>query len=142
MVLSEPLVDPRGTPMLHRIDLTRHLDLALQFTGARPDRVKLVIWAIGELSSTEAEVLKVASDALFGVKVSFANKMAELAGRLDVSWEPVRRALVLDPRIGDGHLRVPGPVGLPGFGGSCLPKDMSALVALAPSATSALPVSR
>jgi UDPglucose 6-dehydrogenase len=69
-----------------------------------------------------------------------ANEMAELAGRLGVSWEPVRQALVLDPRIGDGHLRVPGPDGQRGFGGSCLPKDMAALVALGAEVDVALPV--
>jgi nucleotide sugar dehydrogenase len=84
-----------------------------------------------DLDATSAELLKYTSNALFGVKVSFANEMAELAGRLGVDWEPVRRALVLDPRVGDGHLCVPGPDGAPGFGGSCLPKDMSALLALA-----------
>jgi UDPglucose 6-dehydrogenase len=84
-----------------------------------------------ELAATEAELLKYSSNALFGVKVSFANEMAELAARLGVDWEPVRQALVLDPRVGDGHLAVPGPDGLPGFGGSCLPKDMAALLAVA-----------
>jgi UDPglucose 6-dehydrogenase len=84
-----------------------------------------------ELDATEAELLKYASNALFGVKVSFANEMAEFAGRLGVSWECVRQALVLDPRVGDGHLSVPGPDGQPGFGGSCLPKDMAALLAMA-----------
>jgi UDPglucose 6-dehydrogenase len=84
-----------------------------------------------ELDSTGAELLKYASNALFGVKVSFANEMSELADRLGVAWEPLREALLLDPRIGDGHLQVPGPDGQRGFGGHCLPKDMSALRALA-----------
>lgn len=86
-----------------------------------------------ELGSTEAELLKYAANALFGVKVSFANEMAELASRLGVAWEPVRQALVLDPRVGAGHLAVPGPDGQRGFGGSCLPKDMAGLLALASS---------
>lgn len=80
-----------------------------------------------EMGATEAELLKYASNALFGVKVSFAD---ELARRLGVGWEPVRRALVLDPRVGDGHLTVPGPDGERGFGGSCLPKDMAGLLAV------------
>jgi UDPglucose 6-dehydrogenase len=84
-----------------------------------------------ELDATEAELLKYVSNALFGVKVSFANEMADLASRLGVAWEPIRRALVLDPRVGDGHLAVPGPDGQPGFGGSCLPKDMAALLTVA-----------
>lgn len=84
-----------------------------------------------ELPSVAAEFLKYASNALFGVKVSFANEMADLASRLGVDWEAVRAALVLDPRVGDGHLAVPGPDGRCGFGGSCLPKDMAGLLAVA-----------
>jgi UDPglucose 6-dehydrogenase len=93
-----------------------------------------------ELDSTEAELLKYASNALFGVKVSFANEMDALADRLGVSWESVRSALVLDPRVGDGHLAVPGPDGLRGFGGRCLPKDMAGLLAVAEDAGVELPV--
>ena len=37
----------------------------------------------------------------------------------------------MDSRVGDGHLEVPGYDGQPGFGGSCLPKDMAALLCLA-----------
>ena len=95
---------------------------------------------IVELSATEAELIKYAANAYFAVKVSFANELAELAGALGVAWEPIRAALVLDPRIADDHLRVPGPDGEPGFGGSCLPKDVAALLALAERAGAELPV--
>lgn len=93
-----------------------------------------------ELPAIEAELLKYASNALFGVKVSFANEMAELAHHLGANWESVREVLALDPRVGDGHLRVPGPDGRRGFGGHCLPKDMAALLATAASAGVPLPV--
>lgn len=93
-----------------------------------------------EQSATEAELLKVSANAFFAVKVSWANEMAELAAALGVPWEPVRGALVLDPRIADDHLRVPGPDGLPGFGGSCLPKDADALLAVAEAQGQDLPV--
>jgi UDPglucose 6-dehydrogenase len=84
-----------------------------------------------ELACLEAEILKYAANALFGVKVSFANEMADLAERLGASWESIRTTLVLDPRVGDGHLTVPGPDGERGFGGKCLPKDMAALLGVA-----------
>lgn len=84
-----------------------------------------------ELTGVEAELLKYTTNALFGVKVSFANEMADLAVRLGASWESVRAALVLDPRVGDGHLAVPGSDGERGFGGKCLPKDMAALLSVA-----------
>jgi UDPglucose 6-dehydrogenase len=112
---------------------SRSLDVSMRgairdlYTRRFPDTPRI------ELDATAAELLKYAANALFGVKVSFANEMAELAARLGVDWEPVRQALVLDPRIGDGHLEVPGPDGHPGFGGSCLPKDMAGLLAFASS---------
>lgn len=84
-----------------------------------------------DMTATAAEIVKYASNALFGVKVAFANEMADLAARLGTDWEPIRAALVLDPRVGPGHLAVPGPDGQRGFGGTCLPKDMSALLAVA-----------
>ncbi|MCC6648431.1 MAG: hypothetical protein IT374_23035 [Polyangiaceae bacterium] len=84
-----------------------------------------------ELTTVEAELLKYSANALFGVKVALANELAELAARLGASWDAVRAALVLDPRVGDGHLAVPGPDGKRGFGGSCLPKDMAALLSVA-----------
>lgn len=93
-----------------------------------------------EMSSTEAEVLKYASNALFGVRVSFANEMAALATAMGADWETIRSALVLDPRVGTGHLQVPGHDGRPGYGGSCLPKDIDALLALASSQGVPLPI--
>lgn len=93
-----------------------------------------------ELDATSAELLKYASNTLFGVKVSLANELAELGAALGLDWEPIRRALVLDPRIGDDHLAVPGPDGKLGFGGACLPKDMTALASLGRELRVALPV--
>ena len=107
------------------IEATHRADLRELFVRRFPD-VPLF-----EMSATEAELLKYASNALFGVKVSFANEMAELASQLGVAWEPIRQALVLDPRIGAGHLAVPGPDGQRGYGGSCLPKDMAGLLVVA-----------
>jgi UDPglucose 6-dehydrogenase len=87
-----------------------------------------------EVTAMEAELIKYASNALLGVKVSFANELAELARRLGTNWEPIRQALILDPRVGDSHLSVPGPDGRPGFGGACLPKDMASLLRVATDA--------
>lgn len=93
-----------------------------------------------EMDSTSAELLKYAANALFGVKVSFANEMAELAQSLGVAWEPIRAGLVLDLRVGDGHLAVPGSDGQFGFGGSCLPKDIASLLSLARARGVEMPV--
>ena len=105
------------------------------FYGGAFEGVPLV-----EMDSTSAELLKYASNALFGVKVSFANEMAELAQSLSIPWEPIRAALVLDPRVGSGHLAVPGPDGRVGFGGSCLPKDIASLLSFSRMQAVAMPV--
>lgn len=116
------------------IDLAGRAGIRDVYTRAFPNTPLI------ELDATQAELLKYASNALFGVKVSFANEMDELAKCFGVSWEPVRQALVLDQRVGDGHLTVPGPDGQRGFGGNCLPKDISGLLSLASTVGIELPV--
>jgi UDPglucose 6-dehydrogenase len=59
---------------------------------------------------------------MLATKISFMNEMANLAERLDVDIEEVRRGIGSDPRIGY-HFIYPGC----GYGGSCFPKDVQAL---------------
>lgn len=70
-----------------------------------------------------AEAIKYATNAFLATKVAFANELANVCEALGVSYDEVHRGLSLDPRISPRFL-VPGV----GFGGSCLPKDMRALV--------------
>lgn len=93
-----------------------------------------------EMEATAAELLKYASNAFFAVKVSFANELCELSQVLGLEWEEIRAVLALDPRVGGDHLQVPGPDGAPGYGGRCLPKDVSALLSLAEVAGCELPI--
>jgi UDPglucose 6-dehydrogenase len=60
------------------------------------------------------------------VKISYANELATLCEALGVDVDPVTRGVGLDSRIGPRFLQ-PGP----GFGGSCLPKDLRALLHVA-----------
>lgn len=92
--------------------------------------------------ATEAELVKVVANALFAVKVSFANELAEFAEAIGVRWNDLRDTLALDPRIVDDHLAVPGPDGERGFGGRCLPKDGRALLHEAAAQGLDLPVVR
>jgi UDPglucose 6-dehydrogenase len=71
-----------------------------------------------------AEAIKYATNAFLATKVSFANELANLCQALGVSYDEVRDGMGLDPRINPRFL-VPGV----GFGGSCFPKDIRALVA-------------
>ncbi|MBI4349167.1 MAG: UDP-glucose/GDP-mannose dehydrogenase family protein [Elusimicrobia bacterium] len=73
-----------------------------------------------------AEFSKLAANAFLATKVSFANSVAKLSGRVGADVDALTHILSLDPRIGQGHLRA----GL-GFGGSCLPKDVAAVEHLA-----------
>ncbi len=71
----------------------------------------------------EAELIKYASNAFLAVKLSFANEVAALADGLGADVLAVLKGVGLDRRIG-GHFLNPGP----GYGGSCLPKDLAGLL--------------
>lgn len=73
-----------------------------------------------------SEMIKYVANAFLATKVSFINEIANICELLDVDVTHVSRGLSYDPRIGHSFLN-PGI----GYGGSCLPKDVSALEHLA-----------
>ncbi len=78
---------------------------------------------IHRMSPKSAEIVKYAANALLATKISFMNEIAELCCAAGGDVEDVRVALGADKRIGYQFL-YPGL----GFGGSCFPKDLRALV--------------
>lgn len=78
---------------------------------------------IHRMSPKSAEIVKYAANALLATKISFMNEVAELCTAAEGDVEDVRIALGADRRIGYEFL-YPGL----GFGGSCFPKDLRALV--------------
>ena len=74
----------------------------------------------------DAEMTKYAANAMLATKISFMNEMALMCEKYDVDVENVRRGIGSDSRIGYSFI-YPGA----GYGGSCFPKDVRALVSMA-----------
>lgn len=81
---------------------------------------------IVEMDVTAAEFTKYVTNAMLAVRISAMNEFANLAESLDVDIEEVRMAVGADHRIGNQYL-YPGC----GYGGSCLPKDVTAMLHIA-----------
>jgi UDPglucose 6-dehydrogenase len=108
-----------------------------------PDRIVLgstdrpAAWKVAELYAPlsapiivtdlrTAEMIKYASNAFLATKISFVNEMANICEAVGADVQEVARGMASDRRIGPGHLEA----GL-GWGGSCFPKDVKALLHIA-----------
>ena len=78
-----------------------------------------------------AEMVKYYINNFLAVKVSFANEMKQICDSIDVDYNSVKELALFDKRIGRSHLMVPGPDGSSGFGGTCFPKDINAMISFA-----------
>ena len=86
---------------------------------------------IVKTGSKTAEMVKYFTNTFLATKVSFANEMKQICDKIDIDYDKVVEYSIYDERLGKSHWAVPGPDGHYGFGGSCFPKDINALIHLA-----------
>jgi len=86
---------------------------------------------IYNMGSTEAELVKYMSNSFLATKVSFMNEFKEISDYFKLNWENIVTGFSSDPRIGSSHTKVPGPDGKYGYGGTCFPKDVNAIISFA-----------
>ena len=80
------------------------------------------------VSSSESEAIKLFTNSWFAVKVTAFNELRMVSDKFGLDWNKVVAGMLEDGRIDPNHTQVPGPDGKYGFGGACLPKDLSSLI--------------
>ncbi len=75
------------------------------------------------------EMAKLMRNSMLAVRIAVCNEYEQFCRAIGINYEDVRLLATSDSRIGSSHTRVPGPDGKRGFGGTCLPKDIKALIA-------------
>jgi nucleotide sugar dehydrogenase len=91
-----------------------------------------------DCTTAEAEMFKYMANTFLAVKVVFANELKLLCNKVGIEYNNVADIAKLDARLGSTHWNAPGPDGKLGYGGSCFPKDTSALSYYADSVGSTL----
>jgi len=81
--------------------------------------------------SSTAEMTKYFINCFLATKVSFANEFRQICNKSNVDYDKVLEYALYDDRLGGTHFSTPGPDGKSGFGGSCFPKDINALLTVA-----------
>ena len=88
-----------------------------------------------QTDSKTAELTKYMNNTFFATKVSIMNEFKLLCDKIGANWEDALKGFVADGRIGDSHLNVPGHDGKLGYGGTCFPKDVNALLSFSKNIT-------
>jgi nucleotide sugar dehydrogenase len=81
------------------------------------------------MKSTESECVKYFANCFLAAKLMVFNEMRVLVDDIaDIDYDTIMEGVISDKRIGKSHYNVPGPDGQYGFGGTCFPKDINALI--------------
>ena len=101
---------------------------AVEKAYVRHSKVKIVPTFKTDIVS--ASLLKYTINSWLATKVSFMNELYQLhqSSGASTTWDQFTDMLQRDKRMGDSHLRVPGPDGEFGFGGHCFPKDTKGML--------------
>ena len=84
-----------------------------------------------QTDSKTAELIKYMNNTFFATKVSIMNEFKLICDKIGANWKDALGGFISDGRIGDSHLNVPGHDGMLGYGGTCFPKDVNALLSFA-----------
>ena len=76
-------------------------------------------------------MVKYFTNCFLATKVSFSNEIRQICEKIDVDYDKVVEYGLYDERLGKTHFSSPGPDLKFGFGGSCFPKDINALISFA-----------
>ena len=104
---------------------TQHTEKVLELFKARFGQKHYVL-----TDTTTAEFIKYMANTFLAVKVSVVNEFYRMSEALGADWNKALEGFVSDPRIGNSHTQVPGHDGKLGFGGTCFPKDINALITM------------
>jgi UDPglucose 6-dehydrogenase len=117
-----------------KLDMLSQSRIILGGELALTERVKVLFnqrFKIRNIIQTDfktAELTKYMNNTFFATKVSIMNEFKLLCDKIGANWEDALSGFVSDGRIGDSHLNVPGHDGKLGYGGTCFPKDVNALL--------------
>ena len=103
-------------------------DLILTEKAKKLFNSRFKIKNIIQTDSKTAELTKYMNNTFFATKVSIMNEFKLLCDKIDANWEDALKGFISDGRIGDSHVNVPGHDGKLGYGGTCFPKDVNALI--------------
>ncbi len=81
-----------------------------------------------QTDSITAELVKYMNNTFFATKVSIMNEFKLLCDKIGANWDDALNGFISDGRIGNSHIDVPGHDGKLGYGGTCFPKDVNALL--------------
>jgi UDPglucose 6-dehydrogenase len=80
------------------------------------------------VTAKEAEMIKYVANTFLSTKVAYLNEIYQICQRVGINYDRIANVLVKDSRLGNTHWKVPGHDGHFGFGGTCFPKDINALI--------------